>query len=98
MNAKPLTLTAFFQARPGKEAELRSILTGIVAPTRREEGCINYDLHISTEKSGEFLFYENWISEAHLNRHGETPHIQALLSRIDELCAEFKLSYWEKIE
>lgn len=96
MSTKPVTLVVTFQARPGKENELRSILTGLLAPTRREDGCINYDLHSSTEQPGRFLFHENWVSEDHLNRHGETPHVKALLARIDELCSEFKLTYWEK--
>jgi quinol monooxygenase YgiN len=97
MNSKPVTLVATFQARSGKEAELRSLLTGLVAPTRKEPGCISYDLHVAEDAPGRFLFYENWTSHAAIDAHGETPHIKNLLSRVDELCSEFKLSYWEKI-
>jgi quinol monooxygenase YgiN len=97
MNLKPVTLTALFKARPGKESELRSTLIGLIAPTRKEEGCINYDLHASTEDPAQFIFYENWKTMADLDRHGETAHIKALLDRIEDLCLEFKLSYWERI-
>src|SRR5438045_4355082 len=97
MNSKPVTLIATFQARAGKEAELRTLLTGLVAPTRKETGCINYDLHVAEDAPGHFLFYENWTSHAAIDAHGEMPHIKNLLSRVDELCSEFKLTYWEKI-
>src|ERR1700722_13960058 len=98
MNTKQITLIASFKARPGKETELRKVLLGLIPPTRKEEDCINYDLHVDTKDPSKLLFYENWTSEAHLNKHGETPHIQALLARIDELCVEpLKLDYLEKI-
>ena len=38
---KTLTVTATFQARPGKEAELRAALIGLLAPTRKEASCMN---------------------------------------------------------
>jgi quinol monooxygenase YgiN len=98
MNTKPVTLVVTFQARPGKESELREMLLGLLAPTRKEAGCINYDLHAAPDDPAKFLFYENWTSQAHLDAHGRTPHIQNLRARLDELCAEpLKLNFWEKI-
>ncbi|MEI7534331.1 MAG: antibiotic biosynthesis monooxygenase, partial [Verrucomicrobiae bacterium] len=49
MSAKIVTVVATFQARPGKETELKNALIGLVAPTRKEAGCINYDLHALPE-------------------------------------------------
>ncbi|HEY1663478.1 MAG TPA: putative quinol monooxygenase [Verrucomicrobiae bacterium] len=98
MNTNQVTLVAAFQARPGKEAELRQTLLALVPLTRKEEGCINYDLHVSADDPAKLMFYENWITRAHLNKHGETPHIQNLHSRMDELCTEpVKLTFWQKI-
>ena len=95
---KTLTVVATFEARPGKEAELRAALIGLVAPTRKEAGCINYDLHISTESPAKFLFHENWIGKPALEAHMLTPHIQALLPRVGELCLEApSITTWEQI-
>ncbi len=85
---KTLTVVATFEARPGKEAELRIVLTGLVAPTRQEAGCLNYDLHIAPENPATFLFHENWTTKAALDAHMQTPHLQALLPRVGELCVE----------
>lgn len=98
MSVKTITVVATFQARPGKEAELKKALIGLVAPTRKEAGCLNYDLHQSSEDPGKFLFHENWTSRAHLDAHLQNTHIQVLLPRMDELCVGMpEIKVWEKI-
>jgi len=95
---KAITVVATFQARPGKEAELKSALTGLVAPTRQEVGCLNYDLHLDPEEPSKFLFHENWTGRAHLDVHLKSAHIAALLPRVDELCVAFpEIKIWERI-
>lgn len=95
---KTLTVIATFKARPGKEAELRAALTGLLSPTRKEAGCINYDVHVATDDPAKFLFHENWTSQAALDAHLQSPHIKALLPRVDELCTAFpEIKVWEKI-
>jgi quinol monooxygenase YgiN len=98
MSTKTITVVATFQARPGKENELRAALIGLVSPTRREAGCLNYDLHVLPENPAKFLFHENWTSKAHLDTHLQSEHIKALLPRVDELCVAFPdIQIWEKI-
>jgi quinol monooxygenase YgiN len=95
---KTITVVATFQARPGKETALRAALTGLLAPTRKETGCINYDLHQSTENPADFLFHENWTSRELLEIHLKSAHIAALGQRIDELCTAFpEIKIWERI-
>lgn len=95
---KTLTVVATFHARPGKETELRAALTGLVAPTRKEAGCINYDLHAATDNPAKFLFHENWTNKAHLDAHLQSAHIKALLPRVDELCVAFpEITTWEQV-
>jgi len=95
---KTVTVVATFQAKPGQEAELKKTLLSLVAPTRQESGCINYDLHQSPEDPAKFLFHENWASKAQLDAHLANAQIQALLPRVDELCTGFPdIAIWEKI-
>jgi quinol monooxygenase YgiN len=95
---KTVTVVATFQARAGKEAELRAALLGLLAPTRREMGCLNYDLHVSPEDAARFLFHENWTTKEALDTHLKSPHVAALLPRVDELCVAFpEIKIWEQI-
>ena len=99
MSAKNITVVATFQARPGKETELKNALIGLVAPTRNEAGCLNYDLHASPEDPAKFLFHENWTSKAHLDAHLANTHIEALLPRMGELCVALpEIKIWERID
>ena len=95
---KTITVVATFQAKPGKEAELQKALISLVAPTRKEVGCLNYDLHVSPADPGKFLFHENWTTRDALDAHLKMPHIQVLLPRMDELAVGMPdIVIWEKI-
>jgi quinol monooxygenase YgiN len=98
MSDKIITVVATHQAKPGKEAELKQLFISHVEMTRKEEGCINYELHVSVENPGIFMFYENWTSRAHLEAHLEKALVHELLPRMNELCARFPdIEMWEKI-
>ena len=98
MSKAALTVIATFQARPGKESELRAALIGLLAPTRNEAGCLNYDVHQSVGDPAKFLFHENWTSQAHLDAHLQSAHVKALLPRVDELCTGFpQITLWERM-
>jgi quinol monooxygenase YgiN len=98
MKSKSLTVVATFEARPGQEAELRAALLTLLAPTRREDGCLNYDLHVAQDNPARFLFHENWSSKAQLDVHLQSPHIQALLPRVGTLCTQPpQITLWEAI-
>jgi quinol monooxygenase YgiN len=98
MSAKTITVVATFQARPGREAELKKALISLVAPTRKEAGCINYDLHQSPEDAAKFLFHENWTCRELLDAHLKSPHVAALLPRVGELCVAFpEIKIWERV-
>ncbi len=95
---KTVTVIATFEARPGKEAELRNLLTSLITPTRQEPGCLNYDLHVAPEKPTQFLFHENWTTREALDTHLQSAHLQTVLPRVTELCvAPPAIQLWERI-
>lgn len=80
-----VTVFATMRALPGKEQELRDALVALVGPTTKEAGCVNYDCHQGIEDPAFFSFYENWESAEHLGAHLGSPHLTAILSRVDDL-------------
>ncbi len=98
MNAKSLTVVAQIKAKSGKEAEIRQELLSLVAPSRKDAGCLNYDLHEGLNTPGLFMFHENWASKAHLDAHLKKPDLQAVLARVAQMTAEPpQITLWEKI-
>ena len=80
-----LTVIAYMWAAPGKRDELRAGLEALIAPTSKEKGWVNYDLHQSIEDPDMFLFYENWAAGEDLDAHLSAPHLVEFAARIPEL-------------
>lgn len=74
-------------ARPGKVEELRALLQGLVEPTRREPGCVTYELLQNKTDPTDFTFVEEWRSEADLDAHLQASHVRQALSRLSDLAA-----------
>jgi quinol monooxygenase YgiN len=71
-----VVLHVTMEAVPGHESELAGQLNALVAPTRSEPGCLEYNLHRDPEHAGTFMFYERFASQAALDAHLETDHFR----------------------
>lgn len=78
-------VVALYRARAGKEAALKSLLTGLIAPTRRELWCRQYDLLENPEDPGDLCFVERWEGDKALEQHLQADHVKAVMAKIDEL-------------
>ncbi len=93
-----VTVVAVLVAKHGLEAKVREELELLLAPTRQEEGCINYNLHRSAEDSTRFMFHENWRSRQDLDTHLASPHLVRFQSLAGELFSESpQITLWEEI-
>lgn len=77
MSANSLNVVAIAETSADKAEELKSVCLGLIEPTRKEKGCISYDLYQDTTNPGRFTFIENWQSKEHLDVHLKTPHLVA---------------------
>jgi quinol monooxygenase YgiN/uncharacterized protein YciI len=80
-------ITALFDARPGREAELESSLRDLVRSVAGESGVLEYTLHRTPDAPGRFFFYERYRDDATVDAHMKTPHLKQVLDRVPELCA-----------
>ncbi len=95
---QPVTVVVHLKAKAGMEERVKQELSKLLAPTRAEKGCINYDMHQSKDDPSLFLFYENWESETDLKIHFESPHIKTWLTLADVLLAEpLDLKLWKRV-
>lgn len=98
MAGTKLTVVARIKAKAGMEEKVREELLALVAPTRKEPGCLNYDLHQAQDDSSLFVFYENWLSKKDLDEHLQMPYLQAFLAKADHLLAQpVDITLWEMI-
>ncbi len=94
-----LTVIAYVHAKEGQEDRVKQILEGLIAPTRAEAGCINYDLFQSDSDPTQLVFYENWRNDADLDRHAQTPHIRESAGSLTDLLAQpAKITKWRTVK
>ncbi|MCS6805681.1 MAG: putative quinol monooxygenase [Acidobacteriota bacterium] len=82
-----LRVVARIIARPDKVEELRSLLMGLIEPTRKEPGCIAYELLQNKADETDFTFVEEWEDDAALDAHLASPHVREALSKAPALLA-----------
>lgn len=75
-----IILIAELKAQPGEEEAVKKALIAMVAPTRKENGCLCYNLHQSTKDPVTFVFYEQWANQAALDVHGKSDHMRTMRS------------------
>jgi len=92
-----VTLTVIVRAKEGQELLLEAELRALVGPTRREEGCLQYDLHRSAELPGQFFLHEVWESHEHHTAHTRTPHFLRWNARKDSILVTREATFWKQI-
>ena len=92
-----LTLIVTIRAKEGQQLLLEAELRALVGPTRKEEGCLQYDLHRGADQPATFLFHEVWASREHHAAHTRTPHFLRWNARKDSLIASKESTFWEQI-
>jgi quinol monooxygenase YgiN len=65
-----------------KRARLVRIGQRVAAASRREAGCISYQVCQDTESENDFVFVEQWESEDALEQHFGTPHASEFMAAI----------------
>ena len=87
--AKPLTIIARIEAGKQNVDLDKSELRKLITPTRREKGCLQYDLHQENDHPEVFVFYENWKSRELWQRHMNSGHIKAYMEATDGAVEDF---------
>lgn len=90
-------LVVVMRAKPGQELLLEAELRALVNPTRKEDGCLRYDLYRSSDAPGAYLFYEIWASREHHRQHKNTPHFLRWSARKDALTTSRESAFWKQI-
>ncbi len=87
MSKTTIRVVARVVALPDKVEEVKSVLLGLIEPTRKEQGCIVYELLQNQADPTDFTFVEEWESQALLEAHLASAHIEEAESQLDGLIA-----------
>ena len=70
-----IVVIAKFDIRPGQRDKLLAVAKPCIEATRRENGCISYELFSSVEDESAMVFVERWRDLDALRAHQQSAHI-----------------------
>ena len=85
MKTELITIVVHIKARPETRDSVRAKLLELAEMTRREEGNLNYNLHVSNTDDCLFIIYENWKDQAALDHHMAASYLKEFLAAQDDL-------------
>ena len=62
--------------KPGGAEALRGPAAACISETRKEEGCISYELFQSLDDPDRLVFVEQWATREALTAHSKQPHLK----------------------
>jgi quinol monooxygenase YgiN len=77
-------LIAQLHAKAGQADVVAGALLELAGPSRKEPGCILYDVCRSKADPNRLLVLEEWESQAALDAHMATAHFKAFVERIGQ--------------
>ena len=92
-----VTLIVILRAREGQETLLEAELRALVGPSRKEKGCLSYNLYRSIDTPGALLLHEVWASREVHAEHTRLPHFLRWIARKDALLASRDANFWKQI-
>ena len=87
-NNEKIVLFARLKVRKGTEDEAKRAALSIVAQSRAENGCLNYDFHQAIDDATVFLWHETWTNQAALDAHFAMPYFAELGAKLKDWVEE----------
>lgn len=78
-------LSAVFHIKENSMMDAIELLKKLVIETRKEKGCIQYDLYEDNRNKGVFFIHENWESNEDLHNHQVSLHLMKFREAIASL-------------
>ena len=72
-----IVVIAKFKSLPGMRAKVLELAGSCIEATRKEQGCVRYELFVSSEDDVTLQYIEEWVDLDSLRAHLKTPHLIA---------------------
>lgn len=79
---------AHVEARPEAVDAVRSVFDALLAPSRAEPGCVDYQVFEDSTQPGRFVTVERWADGAAFDAHMASTHVAAAFAAAQDLLAQ----------
>lgn len=84
MSNEKIVLVARLKVKEDAVEEAKKAALAIVADSRAEEGCVNYDVHQAIDDPTVFVWHETWKSKAAIDEHFQTSFFQDFFEKVNQ--------------
>jgi quinol monooxygenase YgiN len=104
---KNFIVLAIVKVKPGNENLAKEEMLKLVPLTRREPGCIQYDMHVNVgtepndymkENPRLYMFYEIWRSREDWDLHMNMPYLKRWFDMSKNVCEGIDIDLWEMLK
>ena len=88
MSDEKIVLIARLKVKADKVEQAKAAALAIVAESRQESGCLNYDIHQTIDDETVFFWHETWANKAALDEHFAKPFFAEFFAVVGEVAAE----------
>lgn len=78
-------LTVVVKAKPEHQQEIKDLLYSLQVLSKKEEACIEYDVHQNIDDENTFILNEKWESLDGLDLHNEQSYSKEFFASFDKL-------------
>ena len=80
-----ITVVAKLTLKPDKKKEFKTLTEELRRESRKEKGCISYDLYEDINNPNVLIFLEEWRDEEAIKLHKESKHYTSSATKRSEL-------------
>ena len=77
MDAQPIVLIVEVHVKPGRVADFEAAIAIDAIGSRKEPGCLRFEVFVVNRDDGRFVLHEIYTSSAALAEHKQAPHYAA---------------------
>ncbi len=86
--SKDIHVVAIVEGKPGSAEAIKAVIKPCVDTTRKEEGCLKYQLNQDQQRPDHFIFIEHWASQEILDKHAQSSHLKTMADGLAPLTAK----------
>lgn len=83
-----INLTAILKSKANLVAEVKQQLEDMVVHSRKEKGCLHYDLFQAKDDPTIFIFHEIWENRQIFDSHNSQHYVKGFFGKASEFLAE----------
>lgn len=73
-------------------------VTELIEKSRKEPGCISYDLYNDKNNRYVFTFIEQWADENAIKMHNESEHFKTIVPKLSQMRESSELNIYKKVK